>query len=327
MKQDQFCARYEEQWAALEHCLQTLEPGSAPDGAPLGDFPRLYRQLCQHLALARRRSYSRGLIDRLHRLVLRAHHQLYGHRRRFGRGMVDFISAGFPRLVRSHWRYVLASSMLFFGPLLALIIAIQVQPEIVYTVMDPATVAQMEAMYDPAEHHRVGRERAADSDVLMFGYYIKNNTSIGFQTFAGGLTFGLLTAVVLLFNGLFIGAAAGHLTAVGHGGPFWSFVAGHSAFELTAITLSGAAGLRLGMALLAPGRMTRRRAIREAARAAVRIVYGAAGLFLAAAFVEAFWSSIAWIEPTIKHTVGVVLWILTLGYLILGGRGREARGG
>ncbi|PAK99903.1 hypothetical protein B8W90_14245, partial [Staphylococcus hominis] len=69
----------------------------------------------------------------------------------------------------------------------------------------------------------------------MFGYYIMNNISIGLRTFASGLLAGLGTVLVLLFNGLTIGAAAGHLQHIGHGDPFWRFVCGHGAFELTAI--------------------------------------------------------------------------------------------
>ena len=42
---------------------------------------------------------------------------------------------------------------------------------------------------------------------------------------------------------LVIGAVAGHLTEIGFGQTFWSFVIAHGAFELSAIALAGAAGL------------------------------------------------------------------------------------
>ena len=74
------------------------------------------------------------------------------------------------------------------------------------------------------------------------------------------MLFGVGTIFYLLFNGVFLGAVAGHLTGLGYIETFWGFVSGHSSFELTAIMLSGAAGLRIGMALIAPGNRTRRRA-------------------------------------------------------------------
>ena len=87
---------------------------------------------------------------------------------------------------------------------------------------------------------------------MMFGHYILNNISIALRTFASGLLAGLGTLLVLLFNGVIIGSVAGHLQHIGHGDPFWRFVAGHGAFELTAIVIAGGAGLQLGMKLLAP---------------------------------------------------------------------------
>ena len=136
------------------------------------------------------------------------------------------------------------------------------------------------------------------------------------------MLFGLGSLFFLLFNGLTIGAVAGHLTQLGYIETFWGFVAGHSAFELTAIVLSGVAGFQLAQALIMPGRKSRLLALRDNSQIAIQIVYGAATLFIMAAFVEAFWSSQVWIPVTVKYTIGVVLWVLVIGYFALVGRGR-----
>ena len=123
-------------------------------------------------------------------------------------------------------------------------------------------------MYDPA-NKRLGM-RESDTDVLMFGFYIWNNVRIGFQTFAGGMLAGVGSAWFLGANGVIIGAVAGYLTQAGFGETFWSFVSGHSALELSAIVLSGAAGFKLGLAVDragqpdAQGRAHRRREARGA---------------------------------------------------------------
>lgn len=325
MNQEQFIAQHEPQWRQLEAWLDPKLKADEREGLLAdSDFPHLYRQICHHLALARSRLYSQPLIERLGRLVLAGHQRLYGRRAGVWTHVIHFAAAGFPSLVRREWRVVALAAALFFGPLVTLIAAIQVNPQLVYTVMDGATVRQMEAMYNPGNAQRLGREREADSDVLMFGFYIRNNTSIGFQTFAGGLLFGLGTLFYLLFNGVYIGAIAGHLTALGYVETFWGFVAGHSAFELTAIALSGAAGLKLGAALLNPGRLSRGQALLQASHIGVRIIYGAATLFFLAAFVEAFWSSLAWVPAGVKYGVGLGLWALLLAYLLLLGRARAA---
>jgi len=198
-------------------------------------------------------------------------------------------------------------------------------PDLVYSVLPADQVAQMEQMYDP-DASRLGRfaERGAGDDWLMFGYYVMNNIGIAFQTFASGLLFGLGTLFFLLFNGLTIGAVAGHLTGIGYHQPFWSFVIGHGAFELTAITFAGAAGLQLGAALLAPGCRTRAQALRLAAKHGIQLVCGATAFLLIAAFVEAYWSSMTLTTPTIKYIVGAALWLLVGTYFMFAGRGRYA---
>jgi uncharacterized membrane protein SpoIIM required for sporulation len=183
----------------------------------------------------------------------------------------------------------------------------------------------MEAMYDPAAR-RIGQaaDRGSSEDWMMFGYYIMHNIGIGFQTFASGLLFGLGSLFFLFFNGLMIGAVAGHLTGVGYGQTFWSFVVGHGAFELTAIALSGAAGLKLGWALLAPGSLSRSDALRVAARTSVRLIAGVILFLLIAAFIEAYWSSMSWPTPLTKYLVGAALWAAVAAYLLFAGRNAHA---
>jgi uncharacterized membrane protein SpoIIM required for sporulation len=116
------------------------------------------------------------------------------------------------------------------------------------------------------------------------------------------------------------GAVAGYLTERGLGPTFYSFVVTHGAFELTAIVLSGAAGLRLGHALLAPGRRTRLQSLVSAARQAVVLVYGFTAMLIVAAAVEAFWSSASWLPPTAKYGVAAACWVAVLAYMFLQGR-------
>jgi uncharacterized membrane protein SpoIIM required for sporulation len=329
VRQATFEAEHERDWTRFENWLdrhERLRRGTEGSGGPepLADteVPRTYRRICQHLALARDRQYSPELVDRLNRLALRGHHLFYGARGGGAAGAVEFLIEGFPRLVRAEAPLVAAAALLFFGPLVALVAALQWFPDFVYYVLAPESLAQFQEMYDPA-NERLGR-RDADDNVLMFGYYIWNNVKIGFQTFATGLAFGLGSIFYLVTNGVLIGAIAGYLTQAGFAETFWSFVAGHSAMELVAIVISGAAGLRLGAALVAPGQRSRAAALTAAARPAVRLMYGAAAMFVIAAFIEAFWSPLTTFPPATKYAVGIVLWIAVLGYLALGGRARAA---
>lgn len=323
MKQEQFIQQYQALWDQCEAWLDYQQLSKKQRKAlpePVLDFPRTYRQLCHHLALAQSRMYSPLLIDQLNELVTRGHHCLYTSRLHFAHRFINFYLRDLPQLIRREWQVVLLSSVLFFGSFLSMLIAIQIEPELVYSVIDGSQVAGMEEMYAPDRTSRFGREHEADSDLYMFGFYIKNNTSIGFQVFAGGLLYGLGSLFFLFYNGLVIGAVAGHLTQIGYIDTFWGFVAGHSPFELTAIVLAGAAGFKLAAALIMPGRKSRSLALRDNAQDAIGMVYGSATLFMMAAFVEAFWSSQAWIPLLVKYSVGITLWLLVIGYFTQLGR-------
>lgn len=320
MKQSLFESRHQAQWDAFQTLLLSLEHRKAGEEESQR-FAADYRRICQHLALAQERTYSTHLIDQLQQLAMRGHQQFYRHRSHLGAQIIGFILAGFPRLVRKEWRSVLVASLVFYGALLGMGLLVYFFPELIFSLMDPDKVSEMETMYDP-DARRLGRfsERDAGDDWVMFGFYIMNNIGIGFQTFASGLLFGLGTLFFLLFNGLYIGAIAGHLTRIGYGEPFWSFVIGHGAFELTAITFAGAAGLKLGWAILVPGRQTRIEALRLSAREAVKLVGGVIFFLLIAAFVEAYWSSMTFATPLVKYLVGAGLWLLVGAYFLFAGR-------
>lgn len=325
MKQSLFESHHQHQWQTFAEQLTQLEQGKEAKAADVADFPHQYRRLCQHLALAQQRGYSSYLVDPLQQLALRGHQQLYRHRSHLTANILAFLLAGFPRLVREQWRFVLIAGLLFFGSLVGIALLVYLFPDLVYSIISPQQVAEMQGMYNP-DASRLGRaaERAASEDWMMFGYYVMHNIGIAFQTFAAGLLFGLGSVFFLIFNGLVIGAVSGHLTDIGYGQTFWSFVMGHGAFELTAITLAGAAGLQLGWSLVAPGRLARSEALRLAARKSVRMLCGVMVFLLIAAFIEAYWSSTTGIEPWIKYAVGAVLWLLVAAYLTLAGRSRHA---
>jgi uncharacterized membrane protein SpoIIM required for sporulation len=320
MKQQAFEADHEAQWASFEAILGQLGHGHRFGAlVSTGDFPARYRCVCHHLALARERRYSTALVRRLNEMSLRGHHALYGARPGLQRQWTRFLFSGFPRLVRSNWRSVILASALFYLPFLGLPFAIHKNPEVAYLLQDPQSLAQMEDMYRSGTE-KFGRKDASDTDLYMFGFYIWNNVRITFQVFASGLLFGLGSVLFLLVNGIQGGAVAGHLTRMGLGENFWSFVITHSALETTGLVLAGAAGMKLGFALLSPGRKSRLQSLQDSARSGVTMVYGAAFMVFLAAFFEAFWSSSALVSPRVKFSVGGSLWVLMAAYFLFAGR-------
>ena len=326
MRQEEFEQRYAKDWEKFAEQIllakQRLNKRKE-NKAQLQDFAENYRAVCYCLSLARERQYSPHLIQKLDELVFSGHQVFYQKRLGVFRRIYQFILFGFPQAVREQSQLVWIATAVFYLPALVVFALTLLFPEFVYSVVDPSTVSRIEAMYDPTLD-RIGRERQSDTDFMMFGFYIKNNIGIAFQSFAGGILATLGTLFFLIYNGIFFGAIDGHIINIGYQETFYSFVAGHSSYELTGIVLSGAAGLQLGWAVIAPGVYSRKQALINAGRKSMSLVYGAILLLIIAAFVEAFWSSNTSIPPSVKYWVGGAGWLLIVVYLVFMGRGRRA---
>ena len=321
MKQELFEQNNTQLWQLFETKLDTLEALRRKDKtADVSGFAEQYRQVCHHLALAQERQYSPYLIDRLNQLALRGHQQLYKSHTNILYNIIYFILVGFPAAVRREIVFVSVASGLFFGSLLLMAVLTYFNPSLIYSVYPEESVMDFTEMYDPASKEKMEEDRTAADDFTMFGFYIKNNIGIGFQTFASGFLLGAGAIFNLLFNGIAIGAVTGYLTELGYTNTFFPFVIGHGAFELTGIAIAGAAGLKLGYGLLRPGRLTRKQSLIQSAREAMPLVYGVFFMLLIAAFIEAFWSSSSYLSITAKYTAGASFWLLVLSYFALGAR-------
>jgi uncharacterized membrane protein SpoIIM required for sporulation len=329
MNQSAFEDRYRERWQAFERGSRPYDPLQKKESAAerafaIEEFPERYREICRHYALARDRGYTTALIDYLHGLVHNGHHALYAHKPSGGRSFLRFFMQTLPCTVRAEWRVVAVAALSLFGPWIICQLATMIFPEFAYRVLSANELSSMERMYSDSTQEMVGRRRGASDDVMMWGHYIANNTGIDFKAFAGGMLFGLGTLAVLGFNGVVLGTVSGHLTNMGHGENFWSFVSGHSSFELLGFVLAGAAGYKLGYALYSPGNRTRIEALKHAAQPATRLIFGAAVLTILAAFVEGFWSPQRFIPNEVKYAVGIGFWVLWFVYFGLAGSKHQA---
>ncbi|WP_286238342.1 stage II sporulation protein M [Neptuniibacter halophilus] len=320
MKQQEFETLYTEQWLRFQETLDAFQNKRQP---PPPEFPEQYRQICNHLSLARQRHYSEHTITRLNNLVMSGHHLLYQQDNRFRIHSVSNALNSFVATLRAQRKFVIFAALLFLLPTLLAGFSSYYSDSLIYSLISPEQVKEFEAMYDPSLN-KIGRERGSDTDLAMFGHYINNNIGIAFRTFAGGIFFGLGSVFFLCYNGLFMGAIAGRLSSIGYGVTFYPFVIGHGALELTAIVFSGAAGLMLGYALINPGPYSRLQALKYSAREAVKIMYGAAFMLLIAAFIEAFWSSSTELPDTVKYAVGGALWLFVFWFCFFSPLGRHS---
>lgn len=315
MNREQFLEQNEATWRELEALLLRIERREKPENAD--ELPRLFRQVCRDLATAQHRMYGIPLIDRLNALVARGYKEMYRDR---GVGMekvTRFFIRDFPRAVRREWRLFWLCNAVFWLPFLGFILAGHHAPEWIHAILGHETMAQLDESWG---HDTQPLDRGFSGDLLMFGHYIANNIGIDFRMFAGGILFGVGTLFFLLFNGIHIGAVAGYVHMSCDAEKFYSFVSGHSSYELIGMIVAGIAGMKLGLSLLRPGRLTRKEALVAQLPDVLVLIIGAGLLTFLAAIVEGFWSAHDF-PPMIKYAVGIAGWVLLGAYLFLAGRG------
>lgn len=311
-------------WNEYEQLVAGVEAGKPQPAA--ADLPRRFRELSRDLSLAEARMYGWRISERLNGLVIRGYEMIYQTRRGGWLAFLQFIAVGFPQAVRREWRLFVLCSLVFWVPFFALLLSAGHDIRWIEAVLGADGMANMEQMYAGKEEQISHLRSEYGSNFMMFCFYIYNNVAIDFRVFAGGMAAGIGTLFYLLYNGLQIGASAGYANHACNPESFWTFVAGHSSFELIGIVISGMAGMRLGLAVLNPGRLTRVKALVEAAKQALPLIYGAAVLTTIAAVIEGFWSAQV-MASEIKYTVGGMGWLLLTLYLLFAGRrvGNAAR--
>jgi len=186
-------------------------------------------------------------------------------------------------------------------------------------------MGQLDLMYGSSDDQISNLRSEYGSNFMMFCHYIWNNIGIDFRIYAGGILACLGSLFFLAYNGVFFGAVVAYIHTACSTEAFYTFVAGHSSFELIAMVIAGMAGLRIGMGLLHPGRKTRRKSLLDAGKKSLPLILGAALMTFVAAAIEGFWSAQA-LPPMLKYSVGIAFWVVCFLYLGLSGRGMQRSG-
>ncbi|MDQ3940627.1 MAG: stage II sporulation protein M [Actinomycetota bacterium] len=315
MNLERFVERGQTAWARLEQLI--LEARGRPERlGPHGvrELGRLYRSSAADLALARRRWPGDPLTQRLESLVSRTRPLVYDTEVR-REGVLTFFVTTYWRLVAERPRLLFLAWGLLLGP--ALLAAI-------WALNDPGAALGLV----PPEFQQATDPRRGDLGIpvseqsALASAIFTNNIRVTFLAFAGGIAAGLGTAFVLIYNGTFLGAIAGLAFDSGNGRAFVELVTAHGVLELSCIAVTAAAGLRIGGALISPGRRRRSVALVAAARPAVAIVLGTAPWLVLAGLVEGFLTPAGLgLEATVG--VGVALGAIYWGLVLWRGRPEE----
>ncbi len=273
-------------WQRLEQLIAKISSGRLRGlpGERLAEVSNLYRSACADLAMSEQYRLSPETVNYLHGLVGQAHNTIYRSRRPRWQMWWDVAFREAPQKIFQD-PCVHVCALLFFGVFgLSTYLAYN---EMVFPGFGERILGsdQMEMMEESFSSVEFGRDLG--TNLSMVAFYIQHNTGIGLQCFAMGLLIipGLYTTG---FNACMLGASFGYMARgeTAGGENFLEFVTAHGAFELTAIALAAAAGLRIGTGWLFTAGLTRIASLQKQAIEALPIMAASGVLFFLAALTE-----------------------------------------
>jgi uncharacterized membrane protein SpoIIM required for sporulation len=304
-------------WAKLESLLNQSNRGGLKSlsRSDLQELSLLYRQTAADLAAIREDRGSIHFARYVNQLLVRAHNTIYSGHRASPLGAVSYFWTTYPAAFRRNLKHCLLAVLIF---------AITGFVGAVLTAQSPDFRAKMlgPQMIETIDRHQMWTESIVGIKPLASSMIMTNNMSVGFLTFALGITAGLGTVYMMAFNGLLIGVIGMACWQAGMSLQLWSFVAPHGVLELPAIFIAGGAGFRIAQGLLFPGVLPRRDSLAHAGVEAVRILVGTVPILIIAGLIEAFVSPSGLAIP-LKFTMAAALFVLLNVYLFGVGRGSE----
>lgn len=290
LKSHRFREEREADWRRLEKLLDKLEKSGVRS---LGDqdllaIPVLYRSTLSSLSVARSMSLDRALVEYLDGLCVRAYFLVYGNRSTLLARLAGFFADQWPRAVRGLWRETLVCTVLVLIGVAAGYLLVKSDPEWFYAFV-PRDLA---AGRDPTASVEMLRSTLYDADAAkqpltaFAAFLFTHNAQIAIFSFALGFAFCLPTGMLMIYNGSMLGAFLAVFAAHGLGWQAGGWLMIHGVTELFAVTLAGAAGLRIGWALVFPGRQTRLDAAASAGRHGAMVMAGVVVMLMVAGLLE-----------------------------------------
>ena len=311
-----FVRKNRPQWQRLEEMLGFIETrGPRRTDRPfLREMTSLYRATTGDLAFAQTHYRGTTLLLFLHQLVARAHNQIYRPHRFSNRVAGRFFFHEIPQAVRDHLQAVTWSAIIFLMGVALGLSAVQFD-ERAASIILPNNV--LNSIYS-GQMWTGGIFSVVPAPVAST-FLFTNNISVALLAFAGGLSFGFITAFILFQNGFMLGVAVKLCADYGLLGAVLEFIAAHGLLEISAIIVSGAGGFVVANALLNPGSYSRSDAMALQGRSAVRMAVGSVPALVTAGCIEAFISPShfpVWFKVAIGLTLGISFWF----YLMLTGK-------
>ncbi|MEO6119677.1 MAG: stage II sporulation protein M [Terriglobales bacterium] len=298
-----------EHWSQLDALLKRSEESGLRSlrHDEVQQMALLYRQAAADLSTIRQDPGGRSYARYLGSLLSRAHNTIYGAQRDKRGSFFAFFLKEYPKVFLRNLNYVVAALIVFLlGGAIGAILTFR-DADFALSVLGTKMVETIERR-EMWTHSILAIKPVASSSIMT------NNLAVAFTMFSAGITAGIGTFLLTLFNGVLIGVIGSACYISGMSLKLWSFVAPHGSLELPAVFIAAGAGFRLGHGLLFPGYHSRRDSLILSGSEAVKLLLGVVPLLIIAGVIEGFVSPTS-LPVALKFLTGAALFILLQLYL------------
>lgn len=319
MNVERWVAARQSHWQKLEQLLKQIESRGLPslNREQLQSLGRLYRSAASDLSRARAMGIGPDVVRYLNNLVVKGHNQVYQNHRSRWRDLWHFLWVTFPSVFRNNIIYVFVSFLLFAAPMAATWLFILDDVNFAHLEVQTGHPLVSDELWSYVENKKMWTDAVQDESPAASSFIATNNIKVSLMAFIMGITCGLGTLFILMTNGMSIGATFAVCQVYGMAHRLAAFVAPHGVFELSAIFISGGAGLMLAKGMLFPGSRTRSESMRLMAKEAAILFLGCVPLLLIAGAIEGHISPRTDLSQEAKYTVSIATAIVLLLYLFL----------
>jgi uncharacterized membrane protein SpoIIM required for sporulation len=319
----------EDSWHELEGLLDRVEIRGlrSLEVEQLYRLPVLYRAALSSLSVARAISLDKNVVDYLEALAARAYGFVYASQYSLLAKVRLFLWHRYPELVRAMRGWVVAAILVLVAGTLTGYLLTTDDPERFESFVSEemasgrSPLSTREELLEVLHSNRAGR---ADALGAFASFLFTHNARIGLSCYVAGIAAGAPVALLVFINGLTLGAFAALYSMQGLGLEFWAWVLPHGVTELLAVCLCAAAGFKLGVSLVFPGRLSRLDSLARAGREAASVVVGTVVLFFMAALVEGFFRQLIHSE-TVRMLVASGTSVFWIWYFTSAGRASGPR--
>lgn len=308
MTETQFIEENKDKWQELENLLSRKDKD--PD-----QLHNLFVKVSSDLAYASTFYPKRSVRAYLNQLTQQVFDSMETKKTEWSLdGVKEFFGEILPSEMYRSRKALLVSFLVFVVALLIGIISSANNPEFVAVILGEDYVSMTQDNINNGDPMAVYKQ-SEQSD--MFFHITINNVRVAFLCFILGLLGSLGTIIILLFNGIMVGAFQYYFYSKGLFVESFLTIWIHGTIEISAIIIAGSAGIVLGNGLLFPKTYKRATSLQISAKRAVRIIVGTIPLFIIAGFLESFITRLTDMPMIVKILIILISLIFILGMYVV----------